>query len=152
MPACPALCRRCDERDSIGACHRRLAEERTALDPGEAPRSAPADGPSFLRGAAFPMPPRPRGAGKVGGEAPAAACAGRRSGRARKRRLGRSRAARPELAPPMQRPQALGSERRPVTCFHCLFHRLGVADGGTDNAADDGGRLQSLYAPNTRKV
>jgi hypothetical protein len=65
MPKPRRSCFRSDTRDMNGALCRRIAglsEERIALDPGEAPLSAPADGPKLLGRVDFPEP-RQRGVG-----------------------------------------------------------------------------------------
>jgi len=152
------------------ALRRRIAgpsEERTALGPGEAPLSAPADGPKLLGRVDFPEP-RQRGAGQIEGRSPRrcrpgspsraattrhavrgtcaawAACAGRRGGRTGSGALRRSRAL-VQSAQPMQRPKALGSERRPV--LHCL-HRASVSSRRCGRRRR---RMVSLHAPNTSR-
>jgi hypothetical protein len=76
MPELRRSLSRSNSRDANGALSAGagLSEERTALDPGKATLSAPADGPQLLGGADFPEP-RQRGIGKFGGRSPARASA-----------------------------------------------------------------------------
>jgi hypothetical protein len=166
-----------DARDSNGArsagASPVFSEERTALDPGEAPLSAPADGPKLLGGADFPEP-RKRGAVKVGGRPPRRCRPGSKTGQpphgtpwgglarfcclrwppqrtSRKRRPpevagNSSRACPADAAPP-------GARQRAAT-GPVLSPSVAPSAGSRQcnrRCADAGGRLLSLHVPNTRR-